>query len=287
MKKFSVILEALFFWTFFIILPILILIQTLFAAHQHYDADPRTAILAWEHAPEQTAYLDILAIPDPDDFYAETSGQPPCWYVSPERNSEKSLPISSGSEIAQYQQEDYQSLSQHTDSVSQILIYDSEYNQTTGWEIQAMLYLNAPDTIEQLFQNYQTFKAAYVDENGHILDITDSFTVIYEERQENAFLADGKNLTLRISGIAPEKAEQRKLWTKIRSIALPSLLFVGFVYMLLLAAQKRKTDEEYQQQKLEFEQIRKERAAKKSEPEPAEESDIKKQKKSKKEKAKK
>lgn len=184
------------------------------------DFDPCQIDLYIDNAPENTAYIDILVpISKNSDEYIDFNN-PPLLYV--EKGENKSLLIDQNSQIAQYNNNGYSSLSLHTKYIQTIEIYSRT------------IYLT--DTIESIYKKYKNFKAVYVDENGNILKMTDTFSVKYDITKPYAFITDNNHLTLRIFGINP--------FTAIICIVIffgTILLFLILLIFIIRKSRKKKS----------------------------------------------
>ncbi|MBD5159788.1 MAG: hypothetical protein HDT23_06065 [Ruminococcus sp.] len=151
------------------------------------DFDPCQIYLYTDNTPENTAYIDILVpLNKNNDSYVDFTN-PPLWYMEDGEN--KPLFIDKNSQIAQYNDNGYSSLSLHTEYVRTMEVYDGNIYFT--------------DTIDNIYKKYKNFKAVYVDANGNILEITDKFSVQYNAKKPYAFIVNNNHLILRIFGINP------------------------------------------------------------------------------------
>ena len=165
--------------------------------------------LEMKNAPEGTAIIEILVPSEPaDDCLCETRGftvkkkishyettqlsdssgsRPNYSFKSKE---DKDIVISKDSEIAKYNDDDgYISLSAHTDGVVETTLNVNTYDDTKA-EKNNGIYLQIADKnpasledINALKNKFEKFKAAYIDEKGNVLGVTDEFEVTYADEQ--------------------------------------------------------------------------------------------------------
>lgn len=57
------------------------------------------------------------------------------------------------------------------------------------------------ENIDRIFDRYGGFRAAYVDENGNVLGVTEPAVRVYDAALPAALIADGNTLTFRAHGI--------------------------------------------------------------------------------------
>ena len=131
---------------------------------------------------------------------------PPLWYI--ENGENKPLLIDKDSQIAEYNDKGYCSLSLYTEYIKATELYDSNMYFT--------------DTVDNIYKKFKNFKAVYIDKNSGILKITDTFSVEYDVRNPYAFIVNDNSLTLRIFGSNP--------FTEI----LVSIILFGIILSLLI-----------------------------------------------------
>lgn len=172
------------------------------------DFDPYKADVSWDNAPEGTAYLDIL-IKLPEDDAAYTSfNAPPRRIAKGTIDKEEravyeyeSLNITSESEIAKYQNGGYVSMTCHYRYLRTMTISGNDkegYFDRVKQKLE--LYAGTAPDLTDIHKKYGDLKAAYVDQNGKVLGVTDSFEVMYDKSEPYALVADGGKLTFRIFG---------------------------------------------------------------------------------------
>lgn len=161
---------------------------TAFASDNHAE-------MYFTNAPEGTVYMDILV---PFVWYSGNFTQAQDFTIHSES---KHVVIDKNSEIANYAKDGYVSLSAHTNYVNNISFYKDG-------EMHLILYGNRghdhPDTndnrydvdVHYLKRHFKKIKAAYIDEKGNVLGVTDTYEVRYDSSKEHTFEADGSKLTL-------------------------------------------------------------------------------------------
>ncbi len=189
---------------------ILIYLFYIFLDYGNYD--PHHLALKYENAPEHTAYLDVLIRLSPEDENYTSFKKTPEYYTHRTdtwgtKLHYQKLPLEENSQIAQYHENGYVSMSLHYGNTENLIIWNSVYNQDHLYENQlSELNLNYhnPDSISEIYQKYGRVKAAYVDESGNILQVTNLSGIRYNNGQHPAQLsADGKKLILELSEISP------------------------------------------------------------------------------------
>lgn len=171
------------------------------------DFDPCQIFIYTDNVPENTAYVDILVPLDKESNDYVDFRNPPLYY-----GENKLLFIDENSQIAKYNDNGYCSLSIHTEYLRNFEVYDSRYICLT-------------DKVTSIYEKFKDFRAVYVDENGNILKMTDTFSVEYDVRNPYAFIVNDNNLTLRIYGSSP-----------IAEIKLFIILSVPVLLLLILLA---------------------------------------------------
>lgn len=187
------------------------------------DFAPDIIHICADNVPENTAYIDILVPLDKDSSYYTDFRNPPLWYVENDEN--KPLLIDEDSQIAKYNDNGYCSLSIHTKYVKTTESYTS------------VICLN--DTVDNIYEKFKDFKAVYVDENGNILKITDTFSVEYSSKDPYAFIVNDNNLTLRIYGSSPLAEVQIFI-----ILSVPVLLLLILLALIVWKFRKKKIQTE-------------------------------------------
>jgi len=189
-----------------------ILIYLIMLAFNAKEYDPYQISLICENAPEQTAYLDILIRLSPDDENYQNFTRPPEYYTHRTDIPKTTLhyqnfPVDQNSQIAQYHEDDYCSLSLHYAHADSLIVWNSEYNQDHLYEDRVSeLNLDYQHSvhISQIYQQYGRFRVAYVDQSGNILQVTNLSGIRYNNAgRPNAVYADGKKLILELSEVSP------------------------------------------------------------------------------------
>ncbi|MDE6727871.1 MAG: hypothetical protein K2J80_08025 [Oscillospiraceae bacterium] len=173
-----------------------------------------------ENAPEGTAYLDILVKlkPSSNNYvdFAEL-GMPPKivteWseetYTVQDKDGKeetrtkyepvwKELNITPDSEIAQFSENGYVSLSVHLKGVKGFYYYAYSNKKVENRLILGEWF--AGWDLKKLINHYGKFKAAYVGENGEVLGVTGKSAVRYRHGDPCKFSANGSKLTLTLFG---------------------------------------------------------------------------------------
>lgn len=155
------------------------------SAATHYD--PARAVISYQNAPADTAYLDILVKMSPDDEnYAE--------FTQPPQSAE--ITITPESEIAKYSEGGYVSLSLHHKKANAL--------EFDGGEVLTM-HSTAQVSCDliDLSIAYGDFKAAYVDKSGNVLSVTAPSVTQYSTKTPYGFSADGSSLIFQRHGAHP------------------------------------------------------------------------------------
>lgn len=210
------------------------------------EIDETRAYLEIKNAPEGTTVIEIL-VPEANGggSLCETRGFTVkkiidhCsdgtvngyQYHQPADKEKQDIVISKDSEIAQYADEDgYFSLSAHTDgaleTVLNVIAYDDSKTEKNNGMYLQIVDKNAASLadIKDLEKRFGKFKAAYIDEKGNILGVTDEFEVTYDDGQY-AFKADGNKLTLVMNNYAET----------VKSLLLANLGFPIIIFIAVLA----------------------------------------------------
>ena len=226
------------------------------------EIDTTKAYLEINNAPEGTAMIEILvpaahagdSLCETQDFTVkkETSRYKTVQrYYNLTDKENQDIVIGKDSEIAQYNDDDgYFSICAHTDSVKEIKLYVSTYDDDESkTERKCLLYLQdsakngKPSVdIKELEKMFGKFKAAYIDEKGNILGVTEVFEVAYAD-EDYAFKADGNKLTLVMNNYA-ETVKSTLLvnfgFPVIIFIAVLVTVFIVALVLFILASQKDK-----------------------------------------------
>lgn len=190
--------------------------------------------LIFVHAPEGTAYIDPLVKLDVDDeHYIEFAAPPQMAVIVSEEETDGrgwewyTLNVDEESEITRLRRDGFVSLSQH---------YTPRVVITLDLDARTSLYLDSmySESIDRIFEKYGGFRAAYVDENGNVLGVTEPAVRVYDNVLPTAFIADGNTLTFRVHGIPAWQS------TILYSITIAEFALVAVLFALSLAAIMRK-----------------------------------------------
>ena len=191
------------------------------SAVTHYD--PQIAHISSSGAPEGTAYVDILIKMPTDDADYVYFTQPPQRCGSGQTEGEP-MPVTSESEIASYREDGYVSLSLHHKKAQPLKVYPDGEDD--------ILTMNSTEQTScdfiDLSIEYGTFKAAYVDENGGILGVTDASVTKYSTKTPYGFRAEGSSLIFQRHGAHPAVISAIFAITALLLISLP--LILTFLY---------------------------------------------------------
>lgn len=161
-------------------------------------------------APEGTAYIDVLVKMDTSDAnYTDFNAAPQC-YIRYDKDIREyiwaDLPVNSGSEIAKYNENGYVSLLSHCRG-AELRVYNSVYNEENyNSELSLQLDLHETEPITDmmiLYERYGDFKAAYVDKDGNVLGVTETFKKTYDSSENYSVTADGSSLIFSVSKLSP------------------------------------------------------------------------------------
>lgn len=194
------------------------------------DYDPRKMTLGFENAPEGTVYIDALVKMDTDDEnYVELTVPPKRFLREYVENGNtrweyENLNIDGESEIAKLNSDGYISMSLHYKYSSGVEILDNKNLEQNIFEnVPSFLILSGSETVVELHKRYGDFKAAYVDENGRVLGITDVSRTKYNPKGAYGIFANGDHLTFQIFGCSP--------LVGFAVIAIPLAVFALIVYL--------------------------------------------------------
>lgn len=171
--------DILFFY------PIIWLIAAVMSGISFVYTPPFDLSLSFKNAPENTAYIDLLVKTDTDGSKYVPFTEPPR-----KRNGTDFTPlnIDENSEIATLNDGGYVSWSLHSSDCAGVVIFEngSIRLSTTGYPLPIP---GAPDESGAV-------KAAYVDENGNVLGITELAKSSYAGGSEHVLRANGSSLVL-------------------------------------------------------------------------------------------
>lgn len=157
--------------------------------------------LKFNSAPEGTAYIDPLVRLDESDEHYVSFTSPPQILAHILFDDVRDdweylyLNITEESEIARLRRDGFVSLSLH---------YTPNANIEFNSEKEEYLVLYGAEkshNINEIFEKYGGLRAAYVDENGNVLGVTDSAVRVYDSTFPSTLIADGSTLTLVVNGL--------------------------------------------------------------------------------------
>ena len=221
-----------------------------------YDVDYGKVSISIANAPEGTAYVDFLVrkkdipkahakkqdykIQKKISYYTGTGERinntsSKGGYTIDEEllgRMEKDCWIDSESEIAQYNDDGYVSLLSHTDLVKEYIAYKKYLNDNLVAD-SCTMYLSGYDSyriessgycygvdLNYLEDKFGKIKAAYVDENGHILGVTSAYKS--DRGNQWGISVSGDKLTLTL-----DDHWHNMYWDLFIKLGLPALLFIA------------------------------------------------------------
>ncbi|MDE6733646.1 MAG: hypothetical protein K2J77_12340 [Oscillospiraceae bacterium] len=201
--------------------------------------------LKFNNAPEGTVYIDpLVKLGESDEHYAYFTSPPQMLvprhteYDAGEDWEFQYLNVTEESEIARLRRDGFVSLSLHyaphvnvqfnADKDTYLVFYGAE----------------ATDNINEVFERYGGLRAAYVDENGKVLGVTDRAVRVYDNTLPSTLIADGSTLTLVVNGLPAWQAAVLSALTIAEFVliaALGVLLLILIMRKLLPEQEKRFT----------------------------------------------
>lgn len=158
--------------------------------------------LIFENAPEGTAYIDPLIKLGADNEHYTGFTAPPqkAVFISTEDFDAFDwdwfyFNVDENSGITRLCKDGFISLSLHYVPRG-VLIFDREER-----EYFAFSERSDHENADRIFDCYGGFRAAYVDENGNVLGVTEPAVRVYDAALPTALIADGDALTFRVHGI--------------------------------------------------------------------------------------
>lgn len=191
--------------------------------------------LKFNNAPEGTAYIDPLVRLDESDEHYEYFTSPPQMLVPIHTEFDERedwefqyLNVTEESEIARLRRDGFVSLSLHyTPHVSVQFNAEKEtYLVFYGAE--------ASDNINEIFEKYGGLRAAYVNENGNVIGVTDRAVRVYDNALPSALIADGNTLTLVVNGLPAWRA------AVLSAITTAEFVLIAALFVLLVIVIMRK-----------------------------------------------
>lgn len=171
--------------------------------------------IGYRNAPKGTVYVDVLGkIDSSDETYTDFNVAPQ--EIENGNNTKydyltdgEPLDIDENSEIAQYNEDGYMSLSIHSTDVR---LYDLDGD---GCD-RLILNWNGSD----FYKKYGKYKLAYVGEHGEVLGVTKKASHSYDPNESNSVFADGDKATF------SEEAESPTFYAAVTTIVLTIILTV-------------------------------------------------------------
>lgn len=195
--------------------------------------------------PEGTVYIDPLVKLDESDEHYVSFSSPPQMLVRVQTEYDEGedwefqyLNITEESEIARLRRDGFVSLSLH---------YTPHTNVQFDAEKRAYLVLYGAEeshNINEIFEKYGGLRAAYVDESGNVLGVTDSAVRVYDNTLPSTLIADGSTLTLIVNGLPKWQSAVLSAITTAEFVliaALGVLLLILIMQKLLPEQEKRFT----------------------------------------------
>lgn len=191
--------------------------------------------LKFNNPPEGTAYIDPLVRLDESDEHYEYFTSPPQMLVPIHTEFDERedwefqyLNVTEESEIARLRRDGFVSLSLHyTPHVSVQFNAEKEtYLVFYGAE--------ASDNINEIFEKYGGLRAAYVDENGNVIGVTDRAVRVYDNALPSTLIADGNTLTLVVNGLPAWRA------AVLSAITTAEFVLIAALFVLLVIVIMRK-----------------------------------------------
>ncbi len=215
-----------------------------------WDIDRQQIDLSFENAPEGTVYIDILA-PVKDVYKFITDTHDIQFYVvkdkwdSKKQRSEfekSEFYIDKDSEIARYFKDGYISISANTSLVRYYRIYEnySKDGKLIG-NPKPDLYLSESagknglfggDTsvdVYDLMSMVSELRAAYIDDKGNVLGVTDKFVKTENENLQFTFKADGDTLTY-----IKNSTDEKMFWTYFGGMILLICLYIILPLLVII-----------------------------------------------------
>lgn len=204
-KIFTVIITLICF----IIMPV--------TAHA-WSCDDYRLFLESKNSPEGTFYVDLLVKMDnTNENWTDFTRQP----QKVEGEMITDIPIGADSDIAKYNEDGFVSFAFHSTQVK-----DLRFERD-------LVYMDLKCEAQEVFDT-NTIKAAYVDENGKILDITDIALSDQALYTPYTLRANGHNATLLSVGIPDETAKEAGKIALIVTIVLSLILLVIFLLVVFI-----------------------------------------------------
>lgn len=189
--------------------------------------------LKFNNAPEGTAYIDpLVKLGESDEHYAYFTSPPQMLmpihseYDEGEDWEFQYLNVTEESEIARLRRDGFVSLSLH---------YTPHVNVQFNAKKESYLVFygaEASDNINEIFEKYGGLRAAYVDENGNVIGVTDRAVRVYDNTLPSTLIADGSTLTLVVNGLPAWQSAVLSALT-LAEFALIAALFVLLLIVIM------------------------------------------------------
>ena len=201
------------------------------SAAKHFD--PAEGHITAAEAPAGTVYTDILIkMPADDPNYTEFTAPPQV--CDDGAKSGQPLDITADSEIAQYSEDGYVSLSLHHKKAGVLRIYpDEELLKMASTSSESCDFIDISIA-------YGDFKAAYVDGSGNILGVTSPSETAYSLDTPYGFHTTGSDLTFQRHGAHPRTISLMVAGIALVLISLPIIIaFISSKRKKRLKAEER------------------------------------------------
>lgn len=188
--------------------------------------------LVFNNAPEGTAYIDPLVKLDESDERYVGFTSPPQILVNIHTEFDNGedwefryLNVTEESEIARLRRDGFVSLSLHCAEHASV-----QFNA----EKRSYLVLGGNTDINEIFESLGGFRAAYVDENGNVLGVTERAVRVYDNTFPTTLVADADTLTLVVNGLPAWQS------AVLSAITLAEFALIAALFVLLTIAIMRK-----------------------------------------------
>lgn len=156
------------------------------------------------NAPKETAYVDVLIkMDDEDPNYVDFTMSPKRLkeeYIDGWHEEYVELPITGESEIAKWNEDGYVSLTLHHKGIREFKIKE-RYEKEDGSYVTTIEDLDVIG--RDIYGKYHNVKAAYVDEEGNVLKVTEKSTRKYIGDNSYYLVVDGDSVIFKIGEPAP------------------------------------------------------------------------------------
>lgn len=215
------------------------------------DFDPYMIQIGYTGAPDDTAYVDILVkLPADDPMYTDMGAQPrriKKGWLDDDSNAVyeyENLLIDPDDEIVKYDTDGYVSLTCHHRCVRLLTIntdgiggYYSKIMQQL--ELTRDMGINITD----IYEKYGDLKAAFVDEHGNILKVTELSRTEYNNSEPYAFIVNGDKLTLRLFGSGDKSEMTALVKAGITAAGIMAVLGVAAAVSTFVSRRKKRGED--------------------------------------------